>query len=439
MSRRPIRRTEQLPGPTAQTFVQRSDAAVSPSYTRDHPLVVERGEGAWVIDIDGNEFLDISAGIATASTGHAHPKVVAAIAEQAGKLIHMSGTDFYYPAQGRLADRLTKMQPVRGDKCRVYFGNSGAEANEAALKMARHYTRRPNFIAFLDSFHGRTFGTMGLTSSKARQRQGFGPFLPVFHTLYPDPYRHGARATQLAIMHLEELFRTICPPEDTAAIFVEPIQGEGGYIVPPDDFLPALREIADKYGILLVFDEIQCGMGRSGKMFAWEYSGVKPDILSLAKGIASGMPLSATLASEEIMGWKPGSHASTFGGNPVACAAANATLDLMQESLVENSATVGAQLKQMLIDTVGNHPNVGDIRGRGLMIGVELVKDRATKERAIDLRNTLVMDCFHRNGMVILGCGQSSIRFCPPLILSPTEAALSVELFAHSLHALTGV
>ena len=439
MTRRPIQRSPQLPGPKASAFVQRSDAAVSPSYTRDHPLVVERGEGVWVIDADGNEFLDMSAGIATTSTGHSHPKVVAAITEQAQKLIHMSGTDFYYPVQGRLAERLTKMQPVRGDKCRVYFGNSGTEANEAALKMARYYTRRPNFIAFLDCFHGRTMGALSLTSSKARQREGFGPFLPVFHSYYPDPYRLGSRATSVAMQHLNDLFRTICPPEDVAAIFVEPVQGEGGYIIPPDDFLPQLRELCDKHGILLVYDEVQCGMGRTGKMFAWGHSGVKPDIISLAKGIASGMPLSATLASEDLMRWKPGAHASTFGGNPVACAAAHATLDLLEGELVENSAHIGAKLLQMLKDAVGNHPNVGDIRGRGLMIGVELVKDRATKERATELRNELVMDAFHRGGMVILGAGQNTIRFCPALTLTEDEARLSVEIFTKSLNALTGV
>lgn len=439
MSRRPIQRSEQIPGPSARAFVQRSDAAVSPSYTRDHPLVVERGEGLWVIDADGNEFLDMSAGIATTSTGHAHPRVVAAIAEQAGKLIHMSGTDFYYPVQGRLAERLVNMKPVRGDKARVYFGNSGAEANEAAMKLARHYTKRPYFVAFLDCFHGRTLGSLSLTSSKVRQREGFGPFLPVYHTVYPDPYRMGPDATRQSLAHLENLFRTICPAEEVAAIFVEPIQGEGGYVVPPDDFLGRLREVCDRHGIMLVFDEVQCGMGRTGRMFAWQHWGVKPDIISLAKGIASGMPLCATLASEDVMRWKPGAHASTFGGNPVACAAAHATLDLLEESLVENSRKMGQHLMDRLFETVGNHPNIGQIRGKGLMVGVELVLDRESKERAIDLRNKLVMHAFHHNGMVILGAGQNSIRFCPALTISEDEVNLSVELFARSLHALTGV
>lgn len=437
MSRRPVLRTE-LPGPTAKVMRERSDAAVSPSYTRDHPLVVERGEGCWVIDTDGNEFLDMSAGIATTSTGHSHPKVVAAIAEQAGKLIHMSGTDFYYPVQGRLADRLTKLNPVKGDKSRVYFGNSGTEANEAAMKLARYATRRPYFMAFLDCFHGRTLGALSLTSSKARQREGFGPLMQVFHTIYPDPYRMGSSASDQTFAHMENLFRTVCPAEEVAAIFVEPVQGEGGYVVPPSDFLGRMRELCDKHGILLVFDEVQCGMGRTGKLFAWEHSGVKPDIITLAKGIASGMPLCATLASEELMSWKPGAHASTFGGNPVACAAAHATLDLLESELVENSATVGAYMKEQLRSALGNHPNVGDIRGQGLMIGVELVLNRETKERAIKLRNDLVMHAFYQYGMVILGAGQNTIRFCPPLTLSKSEADLAVELFVRSLRDLSG-
>ena len=438
MSRRPVLKTE-LPGPVAAGLISRSDRAISTSYTRDHPLVAERGEGVWIIDPDGNEFLDMSAGIAVTSTGHCHPRVVAAIQEQAAKLIHMSGTDFYYPVQGRLAHRLVGMQPVRGEGCRVYFGNSGAEANEAAMKLARWATGRKHFVAFLDSFHGRTYGAMSLTASKARQREGFGPFLPVTHTVYPDPYRMGERATSMAMEHLETLFRTICPPSDVAAIFVEPVQGEGGYIVPPADFLPALRALCDAHGILLVFDEVQAGMGRTGKMFAHDHFDVQPDILTLAKGIASGLPISATLASENIMKWKPGSHASTFGGNPVACAAANATLDLLEESLVQNAAEVGAKMMDMLRVAVGDHPNVGDIRGLGLMIGVELVVDKASRGRASDLRNAVVMDCFHRSGMVILGAGQNTVRFCPALTLTEQEAATAVELFATSLNALAPV
>ncbi len=437
MSRRPVLKTE-LPGPIAREILKGSNGAVSPSYTRDHPLVADRAAGMWITDPDGNEFLDMSAGIAVTSTGHCHPYVVEAVREQAGRLLHMSGTDFYYPAQAKLAGRLTAMQPVTGDKCRVYFGNSGAEANEAAFKLARFITGRTHFIAFLDSFHGRTMGALSLTSSKVRQREGFGPFLPVTHTLYPDPYRLGPRATQLALDHLEMLFRTIVPAKEVAAIFVEPIQGEGGYVIPPDDFLPALRALADEHGILLVFDEVQSGMGRTGKMFAWEHTGVKPDVISLAKGIASGMPLSATIASEAIMSWKPGAHASTFGGNPVSCAAANATLDLLEGGLVEHGAKMGDLLMSELRRHLGDHPAVGDIRGRGLMIGVELVKDRTTKERAIKLRNDVVMHAFLKYGLVILGCGQNTIRFCPGLVISEEEVATAAELFARSLNDLTG-
>ncbi len=435
MSRRPLLRTA-LPGPIAREMIRRSDASVSPSYTRDLPLVAESARGLWITDPDGNEFLDFSAGIAVTSTGHCHPNVVAAITEQANKLIHMSGTDFYYPVQGRLAHRLVAMQPVRGDKCRVYFGNSGAEANEAALKLARWATGRSQFIAFLDSFHGRTMGALSLTASKVRQREGFGPFLPVTHSIYPDPYRMGPNATDVTMEHLATLFRTIVNPKEVAAIFVEPVQGEGGYIVPPADFLPRLRALCDEHGILLVFDEVQSGMGRTGKMFAFEHSGVKPDIVTLAKGIASGLPLSATLASEDLMKWKPGAHASTFGGNPIACAAAHATLDLLEGGLVEQSATIGRYLTGLLRERIGEHPNVGDIRGQGLMIGIELVTDRASKARAVGLRNELVMHVFHKHGLILLGCGQNTIRLCPGLVCTEEEAQVCVEILATSLDEL---
>jgi 4-aminobutyrate aminotransferase len=438
VSRRPILHTD-LPGPLARTMIQGSDASVSPSYTREHPLVVDHASGLWITDPDGNEFLDFSAGIATTSTGHCHPKVVAAICEQAGRLIHMSGTDFHYPSQAALAARLVAQRPVKGDTCRVYFGNSGTEANEAAIKLARWVTGRTHFVAFLDSFHGRTMGALSLTSSKVRQREGFGPFLPVTHALYPDPYRLGARATDIAMEHLELLFRTIAPVREVAAIFVEPIQGEGGYIIPPDDFLHRLRALCDENGILLVFDEVQSGMGRTGRMWAHDWVGVKPDILTSAKGIASGLPLSATFASEEVMRWKPGAHASTFGGNPVACAAALATLDLLEGELIENSAAMGIRLVAMLQDRMGAHPNVGDIRGRGLMVGVELVKDRDTRERAAELRNAVVMHAFHRYGLVILGAGQNTIRLCPGLVATEDECAVAVDLLARSLEDLSGV
>ena len=438
MSRRPLLQTA-IPGPRSRAILAGGDGSLSKSYTIDHALVADRASGCWITDPDGNEFLDMTAGIAVTATGHCHPKVVAAIHEQSSRLIHMSGTDFFYPVQAQLASRLASLHPVRGEKSRIYFGNSGAEANEAAFKLARYHTGRKSFIAFLDCFHGRTMGALSLTASKVRQREGFGPFLPVTHTLYPDPYRLGARATDMAIDHIEMLFRTILPAEDVAGIFVEPIQGEGGYIVPPDDFLPRLRELADKHGILLIFDEVQSGNGRTGKLWAWEHTGVKPDILTTAKGLASGLPLSATIASDTVMNWKPGSHASTFGGNPVACAAAVATYDLLlgQGGLVENAANVGAYMLESLRETVGAHPNVGDIRGRGLMIGVELVKDRATKARAVELRDRVVMHAFEKHGMLAIGAGQNAIRFCPPLTLTQDEAKVAVELFAATLKDLT--
>jgi 4-aminobutyrate aminotransferase len=436
MSRRP-KLHHPLPGPKAQAIIDACEEVVSSSYTRDYPLVAERGEGCWIVDPDGNEFLDVTAGIAVCSTGHAHPEVVGAICEQASKLIHMSGTDFYYAPQTRLAAALSPRVPVKNGPARVHFSNSGAEANEAAMKLARWATGRPNLIAFANSFHGRTYGAMSLTASKVRQREWFGPFVPgVFHTTFPDPYRMGGdeKATSWCLERLEELFLTLVPAEEVAAIFVEPIQGEGGYVIPPDAFLRGLRALCDQHGILLVFDEVQSGMGRTGKLWACEHSGVQPDILTSAKGIASGMPLGATFASREIMSWPPGAHASTFGGNPVSCAAALKTLELLDREYTANAAATGEVLLAELQRVVGDHPRVGDIRGRGLMIGVELVKDKATRERDPDLRNKVVSTCFE-HGLLILGCGRNTIRFASALTLSPDETRLAVELFAAALNA----
>jgi 4-aminobutyrate aminotransferase len=436
MSRRP-KLHHPLPGPKARAIIDACEEVVSSSYTRDYPLVAERGEGSWIIDPDGNEFLDVTAGIAVCSTGHSHPEVVAAICEQAAKLIHMSGTDFYYAPQTQLAVALSERVPVKNGPARAHFSNSGAEANEAAIKLARWATGRPYLIAFANSFHGRTYGAMSLTASKVRQREWFGPFLPgVFHTSYPDPYRMGGpeAATRRCLDQLDEMFNTTVPPEEVAAIFVEPIQGEGGYVVPPDAFLRALRDLCDKHGILLVFDEVQSGMGRTGKLWACEHSGVKPDILTSAKGIASGMPLGATFAGHDLMKWPPGAHASTFGGNPVSCAAALKTLELLDRELTANAAEVGGVLVEELRRRVGDHPRVGDIRGRGLMIGVELVKDRGTRERDPELRNKVVTTCFE-HGLLILGCGRNTIRFASALSLSADEARLAAELFAGALDA----
>lgn len=439
MARRPVLRTA-LPGPKAAAIVHEGEAWTSPSYTRDYPLVAIKGEGNWITDPDGNEFLDLTAGIAVTSTGHCHPEVVKVIQEQAANLVHMSGTDFYYPVQGGLARELARRAPVKGGDARVYFGNSGTEANEAAMKLARWHTGRPNFIAFLGAFHGRTMGSLSLTASKARQREKFAPFVPgVFHAYYPDAYRAGseARAVELAIDHLKMLFDTICPAKEVAAIFVEPIQGEGGYLIPPDSFLKKLREICDEHGILLVFDEVQSGMGRTGKLWAMEHSGVKPDIFTSAKGIASGLPLSACFASSSVMRWPPGSHASTFGGNPLACAAALKTLELLEGGIIDNAATVGEATLTMLREALGSHPNVGDIRGRGLMIGIELVADRGTKERAIAMRDEVVQEAFKR-GLLILGAGRNTIRFCPGLTATVDEMRVGVEIFADALRAVAG-
>jgi 4-aminobutyrate aminotransferase len=422
-----------LPGPRARAVIERDHAVLSPSYTRSYPLVAERAEGAIVEDVDGNRFLDFSAGIAVVSTGHCHPRVVAAIQAQAARLIHMSGTDFYYENMVSLAERLAATLP--GPR-RVYFGNSGAEATEAAMKLARYHTRRQKFIAFLGAFHGRTLGALSLTASKAVQRRGFGPLIPgVHHVPYPDPYRQGATAGAASIEAIERLFRTIVPPEEVAAIVVEPVQGEGGYLVPPEGFLADLDRIAKAHGILLVFDEVQCGMGRTGKLWAWEHFGVAPDILTTAKGIASGLPVSAVIARAELMDWKPGAQASTFGGNPVAVAAALETLDLLEGGLVENSARVGAHIMERLSDWPRRFANVGDVRGLGLMIGIEMVRDQRTKERAPDLRDAVVELAFER-GLLVLGAGENTVRLCPPLIVTRDQADFAIDALEDCLEAI---
>ena len=410
-----------LPGPEAQRTLALDHQYVSPSYTRDYPLVARRGEGMMVEDVDGNIFLDFSAGIAVVSTGHCHPDVVRAIQQQAATLIHMSGTDFYYPLLAQLAEKLAAIAPGNFPK-RVYFGNSGTEAMEAAMKMARYHTRRHRFIAFLNSFHGRTFGALSLTASKAVQRNGFGPLLPgVSHVPYPNPYRcafgHGAGECHCDSIHyIEKLFKTSVPPEEVAAIAVEPIQGEGGYVIPPRNFFPRLRDLADKHGILLIFDEVQSGMGRTGKMWACDHFGVAPDILITAKGIASGLPLSATIARADVMNWGPGAHASTFGGNPVACAAAIETIRLLEEKYIANAAKMGEYILGRIADWREKHPIVGDIRGLGLMVGIELVKSQQTREPHPEARKKIIQRAFEQ-GVLVLGCGESTVRFMPPLLV----------------------
>lgn len=421
-----------LPGPLSKKAVEMDHAILSPSYTRDYPLVVRRGRGAVVEDLDGNHFLDFAAGIAVVSTGHCHPDVVAAIQKQAAELIHMSGTDFYYPQLVELAQRLAAVTPGKGPK-RVYFGNSGTEAVEAAIKLARYHTKRDQIIAYYGCFHGRTLGALSLTASKSVQRKGFGPMVPgVHHIHYPNRYRcpfgHKPEVCcKEATSVLEnELFRRIVDPEEVAAIFIEPIQGEGGYLPAPADYLLDLQRICRKYGILLVCDEVQSGMGRTGQWWASNSSGIEPDMITVAKGIASGMPLSALITRAEVMNWAPGAHASTFGGNPVCIAAALATMDLLEKKYIANAKSVGDYILSRISDWPKRHKIVGDVRGRGLMIGVEIVKDQATKEPGKDIRDQLVQKAFEK-GLLILGAGYNSFRICPPLVVDTEQADFALN------------
>jgi len=425
-----------LPGPKARAVIERDARVVSPSYTRDYPFVIARGEGAVVEDVDGNRFLDCAAGIAVNSTGVSHPDVVAAIADQASKFLHMSGTDFYYEPQVRLAETLAAIVPIAGE-VRTFFANSGTEATEAAIKLARYSTRRQGVVAFLGAFHGRSLGALSLTASKAVQRRGFGPLLPgVYHAPYPDAYRFAGSADACAEAALafitDQMFVHLAAPDEIGAVVVEPIQGEGGYLVPPSAFLQGLRELTRQHGILLVADEVQSGMGRTGRMFALEHVGITADVVMIAKGIASGLPLGVTCARADIMSWPPGAHASTFGGNPVSCAAANATIALLQGGLVENAAAVGDHLMGGLRALQEKHALIGDVRGRGLMIGVELVRDRQTKVRATEERNALVQAMFQR-GVLVLGAGRNAIRLAPPLVLTVAQADEVLRVFDESL------
>ncbi len=421
-----------LPGPKATQIVERDRHVLSPSYTRDYPLVAKRGRGAVIEDVDGNSFLDFAAGIAVVSTGHCHPDVVAAIQKQAAELIHMSGTDFYYPNMVELAEKLASIAPGKEPK-RVYFGNSGTEAVEAAIKLAKYHTKRDKLVAFHGAFHGRTMGALSLTASRAVQRKGFGTLLSgVFHMPYPDTYRgtYGIRpenASADCLSYLEnELFRRRVDPDEVAGIFIEPIQGEGGYLPAPAEFLQGLEKICHKYGIMLVADEVQSGMGRTGKWWAVDYAGVEPDIICTAKGIASGMPLSAIITKASVMDWTPGAHASTFGGNPVCIAASLATLALIEKSYMANAARMGEFIKRQTADWPERHKIVGEVRGRGLMIGIEFVRDQETKERAPDLRNRIVQMAFHK-GLLVLGSGDTTLRLCPPLMIDEEQAEFAVR------------
>jgi 4-aminobutyrate aminotransferase len=430
-----------LPGPKAAALIARDKAVVSPSYTRDYPLVVARGEGAIIEDVDGNRFLDFNAGIAVCATGHSHPRVVAAIREQADKFLHYSGTDFYYEGMVELAEKLAALAPGGGPR-RVYFGNSGTEAVEAAMKLARYHTGREKFIAFFGGFHGRTMGALSLTGSKSIQKKGFGPLVPgVTHIPYANCYRC-AYGKQPETCHVEcvqviedTLIKHLLPAEEIAAVMMEPIQGEGGYVVPPQKFFDELKAVTERHGILIIADEVQSGMGRTGKMWASDHFGFAPDILTVAKGIASGLPLAATVSRAAVMTWTPGAHASTFGGNPVAIAASLATIELLEQELIDNAARVGGEMLDRMREWPRRFRHVGDVRGRGLMIGFELVKDQSSKERDPDMRNRIVDLAFER-GLLILGAGQNSIRFCPPLVISRDQAAWAMDTIEECLRAL---
>ena len=435
--KKPQIKTE-LPGPKARSIIEADSQFVNPAYPRPaFKLVAQRAAGVWVEDVDGNLFLDCNAGVAVCSTGHCHPEVVAAIQEQAAQLIHMCGTDFYYRQMPELAEKLDEIVPV-ARPTKTHFANSGTEAVETALKLAMHATGREKFIAFFGSFHGRTLGSLSLTSSKIAQRIGFKrQALDVVHVPYPNDYRNpfsaedcgDGGAAQGGLNWIENrLFKTTTPAEEVAAIVIEPVQGEGGYVPSPKGFLSGLRRICDEHGILLIVDEVQSGMGRTGKMFASDHYDLKADIVCIAKGIASGLPLGACVSRADLMDWKPGAHASTFGGNPVAIAAALKTIELLERELVANSADVGAYLKSGLEKLKDKHNCIGDVRGPGLMLGVEFVTDRSSKQPDPELRDRVEMASFER-GLILLGAGPNSIRWSPPLILNRENVDVALEIF----------
>ncbi|HXT63078.1 MAG TPA: acetyl ornithine aminotransferase family protein [Pyrinomonadaceae bacterium] len=442
-ARKPEIKTE-LPGPKARAIIEADAQFVNPAYPRpDFKLVAERGAGVWVTDVDGNVFLDCNAGVAVCSTGHCHPEVVQAIQNQAAQLIHMCGTDYYYSLMPDLARKIGELVPIKGPT-RTHFANSGTEAVECALKIAMHATGREKFISFFGSFHGRTLGSLSLTSSKAAQRLGFKrQALDVVHIPYPNEYHNPytaemcgrGGAAEGALNWIENLlFKTTTPAEEVAAIVVEPIQGEGGYVPAPENFLKGLRRICDEHGIVLVVDEVQSGMGRTGKMFATQHYGVEADIVCIAKGIASGLPLGLCVARADLMDWKKGAHASTFGGNPVCIAAALKTIELLERELVSNAAEVGNYLKAGLEKLMAKHECIGDVRGRGMMLGVEFVKDKISREPDAELRDRVEMATFER-GLILLGCGANSIRWSPPLILTKETVDVALEIFDEAIKA----
>jgi len=424
-----------LPGPKARALIERDAAVVSPSYPRDYPFVMAYGRGAEVWDVDGNRFLDFAAGIAVCSTGHAHPEVVSAIENAAQHFLHIS-SDYWHETQVALGERIAALAPMR-EPVMSFFCQSGTEAVEAALKLARYVSGRSRFIGFLGGFHGRTMGSLALTSSKYTQQQGFFPTMPgVTHVPYPNSYRPlfaGPDQGQAVLDYIENvLFASNVPASEVAAILVEPIQGEGGYLVPPDGFLPGLRALCDRHGILLIADEVQAGVGRTGKLFACEHWGVAPDIMTLAKGLGSGMPIGVTVAKRRIMEkWKRGAHGNTYGGNPLCCAAALKTLELVERGYAANTSKVGAYFVERLRELQKRHPAIGDVRGKGLMIGMELV-DPGTREPAKKLCDAVVTRAFH-NGLLLLSCGTSTVRFMPPLMISNDDVDEAMALLETAL------
>ena len=427
-------RTE-LPGPKARAMIERDARVVSPSYPRDYGFVMDRGAGVEVWDVDGNRFLDFMAGIAVCSTGHSHPEVVEAIRAAAGRFLHIS-SDYWHEEQVALAELLDRISPV-GGPAMTFFTNSGAEAVEGALKLARFVSGRPRFIGFIGGFHGRTMGALAFTASKYTQQAGYFPAMPgIVHVPYPNNYRPvlaGADQGRAVLDYIEYLFRHNLPPKEVAAVLIEPVLGEGGYVVPPGGFLEGLRELCDRHGILLIADEVQSGVGRTGKMFACEHAGVRPDIVLVAKGLASGMPIGLVTARRELMQqWPNGAHGNTYGGNPVCCAAALKTLELVQRECLGNAVVVGAYLKERLVALMEDFNCIGEVRGLGLMIGMELVRDRRGREPAGQLCTAFLRRAFH-NGLLLLSCGASTVRFMPPLCVSRTQVDEAMELIRVSL------
>jgi len=430
------------PGPIARSLIERDKKVLSPSLPRGYPLVIDHGKGAEIWDVDGNRYIDFMTGIAVASTGHSHPDVVAAIKTQAEQFLHICAADFYYQVVIDLAEKLDEIAPFKED-AQTFFTNSGAEAIEAAIKLARYSTGRQHFIAFFGAFHGRTLGALSLTASKHLQKEGFYPLMPgVTHVPYPDPYHQVLQQGNFgdygeAVVDYIEHFvlGKRVSPNDVAAVVIEPILGEGGYVVPTPGFFPALRKLCDKHGILLIADEVQSGMGRTGKWWAMEHFGVEPDIVTVAKGIASGMPLGAIIARKSLMTWEPGSHGSTFGGNPVSCAAALATIKLIEDGMMENAAKMGEHILSALREMQTRHPSMGDVRGKGLMIGVEFVVDHETRKPAHDLRDKIIDHAFE-HGLLLLGAGDSVIRFMPALMIDPTTTEEALSVFEDSVSAI---